>query len=125
MFFLSFHEQTIFFPQVAKQTIYFLKFTEQSFSSQKNHSPPPPRNQMVGPLDAFCKNASIINCVCICTHSCKTTASCHSQKSNCLVQYVTLTAIPAPNKETSSCNLRQQLQDCKEKSVYVIAIGAI
>ena len=41
-FFLSFHEQTIFFPQVAEQTIYFPKFAEQSFFSQKNHSPPPP-----------------------------------------------------------------------------------
>ena len=30
-----------FFPQVAEQTIYFQKFAEQSFFSQKNHSPPP------------------------------------------------------------------------------------
>ena len=29
-----------FSPQVAEQTIYFPKFAEQSFFSQKNHSPP-------------------------------------------------------------------------------------
>ena len=40
-FFLSFHEQTIFFTQGAEQTIYFPKFAEQSFFSPKNHSPPP------------------------------------------------------------------------------------
>ena len=35
-FFLSFHEQTIFFPQVAEQTIYFPLFAEKSFF--QNHS---------------------------------------------------------------------------------------
>ena len=35
----------------AEQTIYFQKFAEQSFFSQKNHSPP--RNQMVGPLQHY------------------------------------------------------------------------
>ena len=30
-FFLSFHEQTIFFPQVAEQTIYFPLFAEKLF----------------------------------------------------------------------------------------------
>ena len=56
----SFHEQTIFFPQVAEQTIYFQKFAEQTFFSQKNHSPPPPRNQMVAPVGAIKK--SLIYC---------------------------------------------------------------
>ena len=51
-FFLSFHEQTIFLLQVAKQTIYFPLFAEQSFFSLKTIAPRPlpPRNQMVGPL---------------------------------------------------------------------------
>ena len=50
MFFLSFHEQTIFFPQVAAQTIDFQKFAEQSFFHKKTIAPPP-KNQMVGPLE--------------------------------------------------------------------------
>ena len=57
-FFLSFHEQTIFFPQVAEPTIYFPKFAEQSFFFTKNHSPPP-RNQMVGPLESNDKNKAL------------------------------------------------------------------
>ena len=48
-FFLLFHEQTIYFSQVAEQTIYFSLFAEQSFLTQKTHSPPPCRNQTVGP----------------------------------------------------------------------------
>ena len=38
-----------FFPQGAKQTIYFPKFAEQSFFYKKTIAPPP-RNPMVGPL---------------------------------------------------------------------------
>ena len=46
--FLSFHEQTIFYPQVAEQTIYFPKCAKQCFFHKKTIAPPP-RNQMVGP----------------------------------------------------------------------------
>ena len=38
-FFLSFHEQTIFFPQIAEQTIYFPKFAKQSFFHKKTIAP--------------------------------------------------------------------------------------
>ena len=43
-----------FFPQVAEQTIYFPKFDEQSFFSQKNHSPPPPQESNGRPLRGSC-----------------------------------------------------------------------
>ena len=49
-FFLSFHEQTIFFPQGAEQTIYFPIFAEHFFFTKHSAPPPPPRNQMVGRL---------------------------------------------------------------------------
>ena len=39
MFFLSFHEQTIFFPQEAEETIYFPKFAEQFFFHKKTITP--------------------------------------------------------------------------------------
>ena len=38
-FFLSFHKQTIFFPQVAEQTIYFHLSAEQLFSQKTITSP--------------------------------------------------------------------------------------
>ena len=40
-FFLSFHEQTIFFPQLAEHTIYFPLFAEQSFFQKKPIAPSP------------------------------------------------------------------------------------
>ena len=49
-FFLSFHEQTIFFPKVAEQTIYFPKFAEQSFFHKKNIAPPPHQESNGRPL---------------------------------------------------------------------------
>ena len=49
-FFSIFSWTNYFFPQVAEQTIYFQKFAEQPFIHKKTIAPPPPRNQMVGPL---------------------------------------------------------------------------
>ena len=52
-FFLSFHEQIIFFPQVAEQTIYLPLFAKQPFFFTKKHrrpAPPPPQESNGRPL---------------------------------------------------------------------------
>ena len=49
------HEQTIFIPQVAEQTIYFSFFANKRFFSQNKNSPLPPPQELNGrPLKQHC-----------------------------------------------------------------------
>ena len=49
IFFYIISRTNYFSPQVAEQSIYFPLFAERSFFHKNHKSPPPPRNQMVGP----------------------------------------------------------------------------
>ena len=52
-FFLNW-KTIIFFPKTWKANYFFLKILETNFFFKKIHTPPPPENQMVAPLNVLC-----------------------------------------------------------------------